>query len=270
MSGSHQRDRGALLALAFALAAIVVVAWMSNNPPRSPEGRPDADQVDKNAHSDISNAVSTADDFSFWEDPFPQWVMATFTIFATGISWLAVIYLKDTLRETRRAVKAADDAVTVTGDIGRAQTRAYLTCVEARLVAPANVTGNRTYWIEPRIVNSGQSPAMDIRFEASLLPEGVIPERPPPTATGRISIIGAGGVDEGRSNWLIFGSSDEIRNAISYSVRGTIFWTDVFKMRHETDFELIHKDGPRGTLNDIRGVVLYEMVGFSTEMRIND
>jgi hypothetical protein len=56
-------------------------------------------------------------------DEWAFWMMWT-GVFSAGVTAIGVYWVKETLAETRKAVRAADDAVVVTRQIGEAQTRA--------------------------------------------------------------------------------------------------------------------------------------------------
>ena len=76
------------------------------------------------------------------------------------VSALGVWWIRDTLVETRKAVKAADDAVTVTREVGEAQVRAYVAPYEFSVVFDQNVG---VADIHGMVRNSGQSPAHRFR-----------------------------------------------------------------------------------------------------------
>lgn len=79
-------------------------------------------------------------------------------LLTTAVAYIGVRYVRDTLNETRR--------------LGRAEIRAYLTCVEAEYdVRDRWLTC--TMWVQ----NDGQSPAKDIRLDAKLTLH--IPEKDP-------------------------------------------------------------------------------------------
>lgn len=96
-------------------------------------------------------------------DGVAQWVMAALSLGALIISAWAVCLLSRTLEATRDTLgaakdsnKAARDAVQVTREIGRDQSRAYVSIENARIF-----TGiERTHpWIEVTVRNTGQTPA---------------------------------------------------------------------------------------------------------------
>lgn len=59
-------------------------------------------------------------------DGWAQWAMVATSVLALGVSAWAVWLLKDTLKATRQAVRAADDAVEVQEKFGRLHTKGYL------------------------------------------------------------------------------------------------------------------------------------------------
>jgi hypothetical protein len=69
---------------------------------------------------------------SFWEtytsptDTYAQWLMAAFSVLATGVSIWAVRLLRETLEATRDAVRSADDAVQVTQKAFEADQRPWI------------------------------------------------------------------------------------------------------------------------------------------------
>ncbi|MCO5070930.1 MAG: hypothetical protein M9944_06940 [Rhizobiaceae bacterium] len=128
MSYSHRRDRGALVALGLALVSIVAICaiqtW-AGDPVNAQVRQPNTEQTAGRHDQPI---VTTG----FWEtytapkDSYAQWIMAFFTIAATGVSIWAVRLVRDTLvtnremnaiaRQSQRAWIGVDltiDAITV-------------------------------------------------------------------------------------------------------------------------------------------------------------
>lgn len=68
-------------------------------------------------------------DMSRWA--FAMVVISGLTLFITG---LGIVWIRDTLLETRKAVKAADDAVTVTREVGHAQIRPWVNISDVEVV----------------------------------------------------------------------------------------------------------------------------------------
>ena len=91
-------------------------------------------------------------------DGWAQWAMVVLSFFALCVSAWAVWLLKDTLKATRDAVRAADDAVTVTQKIGAEQLRAYLAVENAHIVFDEDVNVARI-----TLRNFGQTPAYNVR-----------------------------------------------------------------------------------------------------------
>ena len=80
------------------------------------------------------------------------------TVAVTG---LGVYWVRETLAETRLAVKAAEDAVAVTREIGQQQVRACIGLVNVE-VHYDEATGK--FIIDVVFKNSGQTPAHDVEF----------------------------------------------------------------------------------------------------------
>lgn len=91
-------------------------------------------------------------------DGWAQWAMALTGLGALLVSVWAVRLLKATLKETREAVRAADDAVTVTQKIGTEQLRAYLAVKTAHIVFDDDINVARI-----TLRNFGQTPAYNVR-----------------------------------------------------------------------------------------------------------
>jgi hypothetical protein len=71
---------------------------------------------------------------------------------------LTLLYTRRTLEESSRAAKAAEDAVEVTREIGRAEVRAYLSLKEFHI----RFDSSGTISFKPIIENNGNSPAIDV------------------------------------------------------------------------------------------------------------
>lgn len=159
MDKRNQRDRGALVALALALVAILLLALMetTNQPPYEDKIQFSATNAEQD--SDFSRPVPDSREFDPWAETYAQWLMTIFSVFATFISIWAVYLLKETLLSTREAVKAADDAVIVAREIGQSQVRAYVSVANMKTTfhAPNNKLTGISF--TPIIVNYGASPA---------------------------------------------------------------------------------------------------------------
>lgn len=161
MSGSYRRDRGALVALGMALLAIVLASWFSQ-PPNSANAQQKQPYASANQDSADRSETIMWPEFSP-SDTYAQWIMAILSLIATGISAWAVVLIRDTLVETRRAVSSADDAVEVTRQIGEAQVRAYLVCLSAKYHL---IKGGFMATLE--IENTGQSPASNVAITGTV------------------------------------------------------------------------------------------------------
>lgn len=91
-------------------------------------------------------------------DGWAQWAMVGTSVLALAVSAWAVWLLKKTLHATREAVRAADDAVTVTQKIGTEQLRAYLSVESAHIIFDEAVNVVRI-----TLKNFGQTPAYNVR-----------------------------------------------------------------------------------------------------------
>lgn len=110
------------------------------------------------------------------EDTLAQWIMAVFTVVASGLLWGT---LREANRTNRSAVRAANAAVKmnrITREVGEKQTREYLAVKEVYL----RHNGGRdpvTFKVEIHIINTGQSPLRNVELMAGLrkdFPIGVL------------------------------------------------------------------------------------------------
>lgn len=166
-----KHDRGVFFAIGLVVGiaiAFVFFVWSVpgfRNPPYQPVGYSNTENPETGDYKPIVGS-------SFWEiytspsDSYAQWIMAVFSIAATGVSIWAVRLLRDTLIATRAAVRAADDTVNVTREIGKAQTRAYLSVTPNEIppLEGSNLETAQNFTIS--INNGGQSPAKNLRYNA--------------------------------------------------------------------------------------------------------
>ncbi|HTM77382.1 MAG TPA: hypothetical protein VL133_07110 [Devosia sp.] len=155
----HRSDKHALLVLACMVIAIVAVSAMGlvsryladNLPP----------QIEAVAVQDGPEALPVAgEDGHFLGDSLAQWVMAIFTIVATGVSIAAVRLVHATLLTSQEATKAATAANKTAQDIGTAQIRAYVGLVDLR--GTSNLNPRPSIEVSVSMNNSGQTPARNI------------------------------------------------------------------------------------------------------------
>lgn len=150
MSGSHRNHRYALIALGMTLLAIVFSSWFSQ-----PVGEQKTQQGVNTAEYSQEHYGPT--EGRWWpefsaRDTYAQWVMALFSIAATGVSFLAVVWVKRTLLETRR--------------IGEAQVRAYV------VIAPDDIgepkSDGRPIVITLKVKNTGATPARNLTIQGDV------------------------------------------------------------------------------------------------------
>jgi hypothetical protein len=107
------------------------------------------------------------------QEAMAEWAKWMFfaTLATVLLTFVALVYIRRTLLETKDAVRAADETVVATREIGQAQVRAYLSFEidEAEFRAPAlapddisDPLPNITASLHGSITNSGQSPASEV------------------------------------------------------------------------------------------------------------
>jgi len=109
--------------------------------------------------SESRQGLFAQQDMSRWA--FWMMIISGCTLLVTGIG---IVWIRDTLVETRRAVKAADDAVKVTRDIGEAQISPYLSIVHAS----AFIDERNGISFTVQVKNSGQTPAKNVHVIVSV------------------------------------------------------------------------------------------------------
>ncbi|UYV37662.1 hypothetical protein N4R57_00635 [Rhodobacteraceae bacterium D3-12] len=129
-------------------------------------------------------------DMSRWA--FWMMIISGLTLFVTG---LGIVWIRDTLIETRRAVRAADDAVTVTREVGETQTRAYVH-VEGAEVRWLNALGQFEGTSRQDVMsiitttrNTGNTPARWYEIEGIVQVMERTQDRPKPLKTEAISVL---------------------------------------------------------------------------------
>ena len=159
MFGRDRHDRGALVALGLMLVAIVAVVAITTfgKPSSEPVAPPDTEQVEDEPKGDL--AESDPSDFYFLGDGAAQWVMALFSIAATGLSLYAVRLVRSTWHETKR-----------TADAAAVDRRAWLKIVDTDLKPSLRVTNEEVFLrVSFSCTNVGESPARNVRYRAYLL-----------------------------------------------------------------------------------------------------
>lgn len=160
------------------------------------------------------------------------WAKAMFwaTLAAAVIAVAGVVYVRNTLFESRR--------------IGRAQVRAYLSCGSATYRASKD-----GLTITPVIVNSGQSPALNTRFNAYIDVQHHTPDLTTNSRSRSFEYSGppvsAGGSAEGEiyfNNPEHFGEREAATIATGrarFDVVVTVHWRDVFGQDNSARFQLM-------------------------------
>lgn len=169
MSCGNRRDRGALIALALGLFAIVATAWISN-PSHNPVAAPGTGEEEQYENGDIEKLVAAVREFNPWSDSYAQWLMAVFAVAATGVSIWAVRLVRDQLALTRQSNEAA---ITAAGEAVKSneialrtaiiQQRAWITADGWDLKGVGDPTrGLDAYEIAFKWRNTGSTPALSI------------------------------------------------------------------------------------------------------------
>lgn len=168
MSGIHRDDRPALIALALILVAVVFVAFFETGarPSLNGQGRNASDsEMQESAGGTVSSVVASADNFEFWQDPFPQWAMAFFAFIATGTGVVGVIWLKQTLDATTAMAGQARKANEIASDTANRQLRAYVGTAD---ISISNLAVGKAFKTSVKWTNRGQTPARILRAFASV------------------------------------------------------------------------------------------------------
>ncbi|MDX3973256.1 hypothetical protein [Shinella sp.] len=165
MSSRH-RDRYALAVFALSLLAIVIVAALHQRPDDTVSNNRGTQLTEQQNNDDVSRIVTAIERFDVWDDTFPQWAMAGFSALATIFSVWAVFIVRDTLKETRNAVRAANESVAIAQRVGQAQVRAYLQISGGKYEAY-----DRMVRLHLDIENTGSSPANSVIMSVEIYSE---------------------------------------------------------------------------------------------------
>jgi hypothetical protein len=216
-----------ITALALILISITTVVWLSQ-----PQGSP-----------------STAAEASIeWRDTLPNWLTALFAGLSTLISLLAVVYVRQTLSATWKAVKAAEDGVQETKRIGEAQTRAYLHISEANYD-----TGSKSVQVQLKIKNNSPTPALAVTVDWDLMvDDSSEPSRPYTRVGGEPPLfnvsqaVAASDMETYVAIWDVSGCEGYIRDLLSSRpdkliLKAVVHWRDVYGKRQRADY-LVHGD----------------------------
>lgn len=157
MSDRDRGDRGALIALAMVVFAIVIISILewSSEPLNKVVEQPHSAYIGTNQNEDVAQRVSGSNDFHPWRDTYAQWLMALLSVAATVVSIWAVRLLRRTLRETQKANKTARQAML-------AQTRPWIKVVSGRFYSAWQPTTELEARVNCKIRNIGKSPALSV------------------------------------------------------------------------------------------------------------
>ncbi|MCB1431838.1 MAG: hypothetical protein KDK75_05175 [Alphaproteobacteria bacterium] len=239
------------------LAAVVIVfaisSW-SSNPSDSGKGQPGTDEVGQGQGDNVTKPI--ASEFYPWRDSYAQWLMAVFSIVATGVSMWAVGLVKGTLDETRlardaseRAIGEAQEANNISRAMAMLQLRAYLTVSECQHQALPD-----GYLLSVVIRNSGQTPAFGVRHQsesfASDYPNGG--DRPTPDVGDTHSSITGPGESITCSRRLYVDNMnrtiDDLTNSrVGLWIHGKVVYTDCFGDNHWLTFRYVLRGQSSGT-----------------------
>jgi hypothetical protein len=162
MSDSNRSEFVALVAVVCTVVIFLVgLAAGLGNPAGEQKTSQSYQQVRGYAEGNVSQVHASADDFDFWEDPFPQYAMAIFAAFATGASFWAIIEVRKTFKETKRTADAAVSA------LGSERAWVGYDGIQAGPFTDGKVSGKpvsnglifHVHW-----QNSGRSPAVKVRI----------------------------------------------------------------------------------------------------------
>lgn len=177
MPKRNRGDRGALVALAMLLAAVVVASFF---------GFVEEAQRQANHQSEIANGAQKPE-YNPWQDPWSQWAMAVFAGFATAISILAVLLLYRTLAATRAALTEARNTTKAAiehNDLIKEERRPWLAIETPKIntYPETNSSQNRgeavPYLefrpdIEVRISNGGTFPARRVKVHIHIVRKNI-------------------------------------------------------------------------------------------------
>ena len=186
---------------------------------------------DLNAQREMSNWAES----TMWA----TWLVGSATVIVAALgAW----WVRDTLVETRNAVKAANDAVAETRRIGEAQVRAYLSVTAAPIPAIPYADTVQTFEIE--IKNNGQSAARNVRVVAIAEMAMIDFTEPcPDQVRMKGTFVGGYSIAPGESVASICESRITVRDAYSGPIEGfepnligIVWYEDVFRRQQKTRF----------------------------------
>lgn len=252
MSGSNRRDRGALVALAAILAAVVLIVivttWI-NNPLCRPVSGAQAQEQNDQRNQPVAPVVCSDADYHFFGDSWAQWLTAVFAIGATGISLYGLILIYRTWSETKRTADAAFAAVeiakssnAIASDTAKRQLRAYL---GIERIDPQQFVAGKPPLFGIIIKNTGVTPAKRFRHAVFVSAHASGTARKYRTEDGDTRVfssvdVGAGG------NYVMIASADKLvtpelweavrSKRMTFEIAAYASYVDVFNERHLMTF----------------------------------
>lgn len=201
-----------------------------------------------NEHDRAENDLVAQTEMAWW-----AFWMAIVSGAALIITAVGIYFIRETLVETRKAVKAADDAVDVTQDVGQAQVRAYVACQSAKFAVDLDA-----FWCAVTLKNAGQSPAFDVEMTGSILcmhqSKGDDGRTEFSRVTSNITNGNAGTIEASSEGmlYLFWPHTDmerfeELSVHKRFSIAGRISWTDVFDKKWE---KVVFLDESADSLSD--------------------
>lgn len=204
----------------FAIIATALIVNLSGDVATNPEASRSSDSMSAQEQADHQqNAALQASNFPLFGDGLAQWLMVVVSVFATGVSFVAVLLVKRTLDTSRAATEAAIKTLEVTRDIGTRQLRPYIMYDRASFAVLQTVGGPEAFLeIKSTFRNCGMSPGIITAASGSVYaPAGksgwkwqggqMAPQRIVigPNQTGDMRFKGIDRAQDGTFSWFAIG-----------------------------------------------------------------
>lgn len=248
MSGNNRGAMFAIGLIAGLAICLIFVAWAVPEFYQPTNSNHEYNSKKEHKPNDNDNLVNSyISPFVSSEDTLAQWIMTFFTMIMAVIAGLGAWWVRGTLVASQKAVKSAEDAVSVTRRIGEIQTRAYVWAVkpEIEFIKTNRIlTGCRARVI---LENGGQTPAEIISESSTIkivkadfsgeMPDGFIKN----CAPNKAKEVG-GFIPQNGTTWIITENSlnaDEVTKWQSGEFAALIFanviFEDIFQARFRVD-----------------------------------
>lgn len=165
-----------LAAIALGLTTILALSPWLGSPAYGQERQQHAQQATDGNDDPVESS-------GFWSayaaprDTYAQWIMAIFSIVATGVSVGAVILVRDTLRANTAAVDLAREANNLTREAMIADKRAWIAIEDVVLLHPTCFSEERlNLRVEAVFKNVGSTPARDLSIKIESIHLGEPPD----------------------------------------------------------------------------------------------